>query len=97
MQGLKNPKDGNIRLCIDPRFGKTIIISKYKTINWNSEITEWRNLYNWCKRNSDNELIKNLKPNEFANKYLIIDSEGNYIYDEETALRIIHNDTIFEM
>lgn len=97
IQGVKNPKDNNVRLCIDPRFGKTIIISKYKSINWNSEITEWRNLYNWYKRNSDNELIKNLKPNEFANKYLIIDSEGNYIYDEETALKTIHNNTIFEM
>ena len=27
----------------------------------------------------------------------IKDENGNYIYDEETALRIIHNDTIFEM
>lgn len=27
----------------------------------------------------------------------IKDENGNYIYDEETALKIIHNDTIFEM
>lgn len=87
-KNLKNKKDDirkyksqqNNRLCLDPRFNKVIVNNNndYKYF----KITNWKSLYGWATRNPNHELIENLKPKEFANKY-ILSKEDKIKYADE--------------
>lgn len=90
-------KNARHKLCIDPRFGKEIKVTEYTNKIWDKEICSYNALSQWWDKNPNHEIVNGLSKKEFLRKYTLIDLEGNYIYDEETALRIIHNDTIFEM
>ena len=61
---------------------------------WDKEICSCNALGQWWDKNSNHEIVNGLSKKEFLRKYILIDSEGNYIYDEETALNIIHNNII---
>ena len=41
--------------------------------------------------------IYNMNNNKGLHFKFIKDENGNYIYDEETALKTIHNNAVFEM
>lgn len=90
-------KNARHKLCVDPRFGKEIKVTEYTNKIWDKEICSCNALGQWWDKNSNHEIVNGLSKKEFLRKYILIDSEGNYIYDEETALKIIHNNTIFEM
>jgi hypothetical protein len=87
-KNLKNKKDDirkyksqqNNRLCLDPRFNKVIVNNNndYKYF----KITNWKSLYGWATRNPNHELIENLKPKEFANKF-ILSKEDKIKYADE--------------
>ena len=57
------------RLCFDFRQNKL----KFAT---------WKTLYNWARNHPNHELIENLKPKEFANKY-ILSKEDKIKYADE--------------
>lgn len=90
-------KNARHKLCVDPRFGKEIKVTEYTNKIWDKEICSCNALGQWWDKNSNHEIVNGLSKKEFLRKYILIDSEGNYIYDEETALKIIHNNTIFEI
>lgn len=90
-------KNARHKLCIDPRFGKEIKVTEYTNKIWNKEICSYNALGQWWDKNPNHEIVNGLSKKEFLRKYTLIDSEGNYIYDEETALKTIHNNAVFEM
>ena len=61
------------RLCIDPRYN----IINVKNVNkfQYSPITNWKSLYGWSRRNPNHFLLENLKPTDFANKYLLSEED----------------------
>ena len=70
----------NNRLCLDPRFNK-IIVNNNNGYEY-FKITTWKSLYGWSRRNSNHELIENLKPTDFANKYLLSEEDKIKYADE---------------
>jgi len=90
-------KNARHKLCIDPRFGKEIKVTEYTNKIWNKEICSYNALGQWWDKNPNHEIVNGLSKKEFLRKYILIDSKGNYIYDKETALKTIHNNTVFEM
>lgn len=98
-------KNARHKLCIDPRFGKEIKVTEYTNKIWDKEICSYNALGQWWDKNPNHKIVNGLSKKEFLRKYTLIDSEGNYIYDEEVALKIIHGefttynltDTIFNM
>lgn len=68
------------RLCLDPRFNKVIVNNSngYEYF----KITNWKSLYGWATRNPNHELIENLKPKKFANKYLLSEEDKIKYADE---------------
>lgn len=76
----KNAKDKNNRLCLDPRFNK-IIVNNNNGYQF-SKITNFQSLLAWARKNPTHELLENLKPIEFANKYLLLE-EDKIKYDDE--------------
>ena len=87
-------KNARHKLCVDPRFGKEIKVTEYTNKIWDKEICSCNALGQWWDKNSNHEIVNGLSKKEFLRKYILIDSEGNYIYDEETALKIINNNVI---
>lgn len=90
-------KNARHKLCIDPRFGKEIKVTEYTNKIWDKEICSYNALGQWWDKNPNHEIVNGLSKKEFLRKYTLIDSEGNYIYDEETALKTIHNNVVFEI
>ena len=76
----KDEKDKNHRLCLDPRFNKIIVNNSngYKYF----KITNWKSLLAWARNYPNHELIENLKPTDFANKYLLSEEDKIKYSDE---------------
>lgn len=82
------------KLCVDPRFGKEIKVTEYTNKIWDKEICSYNALGQWWDKNPNHEIVNGLSKKEFLRKYTLIDSDGNYICDEETALKIINSNNI---
>lgn len=77
------------RLCLDPRFGKEIKVTEYTNKIWDKKISTYNSLNLWYEKNITNKIVENLSKKEFLYKYILTDKQGNYIYDEKEALKLL--------
>ena len=76
----KDAKNKNYRLCLDPRFNK-VIVNNDNGYQF-SKITNFQSLLAWARNHPNHELLENLKPTEFTNKYLLSEEDKIKYADE---------------
>ena len=83
-------KEDRFALCKDPRYGSEYNVTKYTTKIWDKQICTYNALLLHAKINmnfsSDKERIT------WCRQFILLDSNGNYVYDEQIALKILKSD-----
>lgn len=78
-----------LRYCKDPRYGKEFQITEYTHKTWDKKVCTKNSLSVWYDKHKDDTIVENLNKKDFINKYILIDNNGNYIYNENEALKYV--------